>query len=354
MTTPPTNPSAWRVEPFEPERGSRADFAELTALWNAARALRMPDDPPREPAFTRKDLESLRHHESVDFRVYLVRDGARIVGTAIAELPLKENLHALFISIEVHPDQRRRGIGTRLLAEVVAHARREERRLLLGWTLASDPSGAAFATRVGAEAGLEGHVNQLVLGRVDRAMLARWIERGEGESEFELLFRSPPFPEAELEEICRTIEVMNTEPRGSLDTEDFAVTPERLREGEASLAARGDESWAMFVRHVPSGEFAGYTQIGWHPTEAFKINQWGTAVKPAFRGHGLGKWLKAAMLDKVMRELPQARVVRTGNADSNAPMLAINHALGFEPYTAETSWQVELSRVEGFVRARGR
>ena len=53
---------------------------------------------------------------------------------------------------------------------------------------------------------------------------------------------------------------------------------------------------------------------------------------PKYRGHGLGKWLKAAMLEKVLAERPAVKFVRTGNADENVPMLKINHALGFKPY----------------------
>lgn len=64
------------------------------------------------------------------------------------------------------------------------------------------------------------------------------------------------------------------------------------------------------------------------------------------RGCGLGKWLKAAMLGRVLRERPEAKEIRTGNADSNAPMLAINHRLGFKPYFAGTKWQVEPELVK--------
>ncbi len=55
------------------------------------------------------------------------------------------------------------------------------------------------------------------------------------------------------------------------------------------------------------------------------------------------------MLDKVLHERPQVRSIRTGNADSNAAMLTINHRLGFKPYVANTIWQVEIVAVRRYL-----
>jgi GNAT superfamily N-acetyltransferase len=66
-------------------------------------------------------------------------------------------------------------------------------------------------------------------------------------------------------------------------------------------------------------------------------------VIPSHRGHGLGKWLKAAMLERALHDWPKAQLVRTGNADSNAPMLAINTRLGFKPAWAESIWEIGIA-----------
>jgi GNAT superfamily N-acetyltransferase len=67
-----------------------------------------------------------------------------------------------------------------------------------------------------------------------------------------------------------------------------------------------------------------------------------TGVLPAYRRRGLGKWLKAEMLEGVRERLPQARYLETGNAEQNEAMLAINRALGFQPYHSELQYRLDF------------
>lgn len=53
----------------------------------------------------------------------------------------------------------------------------------------------------------------------------------------------------------------------------------------------------------------------------------------------------------MLLERPQVERVRTGSADASAPMFAINRALGFEPYVAETVWQLTRERLRAYLAA---
>ena len=70
-----------------------------------------------------------------------------------------------------------------------------------------------------------------------------------------------------------------------------------------------------------------------------------TGVREEHRNLGLGRWLKAANIEELLRKNPSARFVRTGNADSNAPMLRINRQMGFKPFISKMEWQGNVAKI---------
>jgi GNAT superfamily N-acetyltransferase len=103
--------------------------------------------------------------------------------------------------------------------------------------------------------------------------------------------------------------------------------------------------------HKPSGEFAGYTQIKTQDLQPDLAWQWETGVDPAHRNKGLGRWLKAAMIERIISEYPAVERVDTFNAGSNEPMLNINIAMGFEPIHLSHAWQGDLATARERLRA---
>ena len=166
---------------------------------------------------------------------------------------------------------------------------------------------------------------------------------------FTLGFWDGPYPEEQLEDIAALNDVMNTAPRENLDMEDMHFTPEQIRQMEQQMAASGTQRWTLYASEEETGRFAGFTEVFWNPNRPQIVGQGGTGVFPEFRGKGLGRWLKAAMLDRVMRERPEAKFVRTGNANSNAAMLGINQALGFQPYISRCVWQIETEKALAYL-----
>lgn len=194
------------------------------------------------------------------------------------------------------------------------------------------------------------HTNQLVLAELDPALLEQWQREGKQKAAgFTLGFWDGEYPEDHLDAIAELSDVMNTAPRENLDMEDTHMTPERLRQTEQAEAAVAMQRWTLYATETATGRLVGFTEVHWKPSSPQVINQGSTGLFPEFRGLGLGRRLKAGMLARIVRDRPGAKFVRTDNANSNAAMLAINHALGFKPYVSSCLWQLETNKAEAYL-----
>lgn len=345
--------TAVRIAPLDPHTITDTEIAAVHVLMVRDQAERFPDDPPRPLEQTAGLFRTLPPF--FDLRLWVAWDDDRtaLLGYGLLIMArTEENQHMAQVELEVLPEARRHGLGKRLLVPMVETATQAGRRLLIGNTNSNQPGGTAFMERLGASAGLVGHINQLTVADLDRAMLRAWQERAEASAaDFTLGLWEGAYPEAHLVEIAALFQAMNLAPRGDLDVEDFRWTPEQMRQMQEMKIGRGGIPWTMYVRDTATAELAGFTEINWNPSQPAVVWQGGTAVWPKYRNRGLGRRLKAAMLEKVLRERPEVEYVRTENADSNAAMLKINQELGFRPYYSETTWQVPVDQVRAYLSA---
>lgn len=337
-------------------RADEDTYRAMNAFSDATRSERLPDDPPVSLEERIAGWRSIPPF--VDVRVWHARPigSDRIIASAsldIADLP--ENRHLAGFGIDVLPEWRRRGIATALLGSVARAAQEAERTLLMTGSCDRVPAGDTFLTRLGAKRTLETHTNQLdIAADLDRGLLRVWQERAaERASGFRLEFSRPPIPEEDLERVLALVNAVdNTIPRGEMDVEDSRMTAEHLRQMQAADAARGNERRLCIAVETATGEYAGYTMVHWHPNRPWLLHQDATGTLPAYRNKGLGRWMKAALLDRTLEELPDLRFVRTNNADTNAAMLGINREMGFKPFMADIMWQVPTEQVFAYLAAK--
>jgi mycothiol synthase len=338
------------IVPIDYRAISEDDVVALNVFENAMAAESDPDDPPTPLDITR--ATATNHPDVLVINEFWARepDGS-IAGLGFSWWKqTEENRHIAHCRMEILPQHRRRGLARILLSRVVDVVEADGRSLVITWTTDRVPAGEAFARRVGAEPASPVHTNRLLLADVDRDLVRRWVEEGPVRApDYELLMLDGPYPDDLIEEVVRLTDVMNTAPRDDLEMEDETHTVEEMRQREEQGVAAGTSRWSLFAKHVPTGKLVGLTVVYWNPAQPDTVFQGDTGVQAEHRGHALGKWLKAAMLERVFRELPDAVDVRTGNADSNDAMLGINRALGFKPYIAQMNWQVPAERVRAYL-----
>jgi mycothiol synthase len=336
--------STIEIKTFDWRGASETEYAALNAFRNQMRAEAYPADPPMPLA---EEIAALRNTPAVVVSErWAAWHGADIVASGRVYFRTADNPHLVEMSVEVLPAWRRQGLARRLLSRLVEMPRREQRRLILAWTTDRCPAGEAFARRVGAKRGMVERVSQLELSELNHELLRAWLARApERASGFYLDCWVGAFPDSDIEAVAELFHVMNSAPRESLDIEDEHFTVDEMRQWEQSLRERGVERWTMVARERATGKLAGFTEVFWNPNRAALAQQGGTGVWPQYRDKGLGRWLKAAMIEKLLRERPQVKRIRTDNANSNEPMLKINYELGFKHYMTNSAWQVETEQV---------
>jgi mycothiol synthase len=276
---------------------------------------------------------------------WVLRDGDDIVGVGVASYDLEQNLDNGFGRLHVHPDHRGRGHARRLAKAVLDHLESQGRRRVDTWIDDGSPS-EALADRLGLRRVLSERRSRLRVDDLDRDLMRTWIERArERASDYRHLYAAVPFPEEMVQDFCDLAAIMNTAPQEDFQAEDEILTVEAWREVEHWIVESRSQLHSLIAVHEPSGAFAGFTQLRTQDLQPDLAWQWDTGVHPDHRNQGLGRWLKAAMIERIVREHPEVTRVDTFNAGSNRPMLDINISMGFRPIRQVSSWQGELSLV---------
>src|SRR5256714_7623015 len=331
----------YTIEPVDLSTADDDLVREAAALHNARASERVPEDP----RFSFEAFASrVRNRPSmVVIRDWLARsaEGELVGRVFVVRFEADTNQHLREAAIDVLPAHRRRGIAKQLFREIVAGAGDADNIVLSFFTSDRVPSAAAFLKRVGAKTKLTMHTNQLDLSALDRTMVREWA--GIETEGYRLEWIDGDVPDDRMKSVIVAYDAMNTAPRGDSAMQDWNTTPEQIREFDRSRRAMARERRLVLAIHQATGETAGYTELVYDPKIPHLIWQQGTAVIPSHRGHGLGKWLKAAMLQRAPRELAETRLIPAGEAGSEAPMLAINTRLGFKPAWADSIWEVGIA-----------
>lgn len=351
-------PSDVVLVPFDPTSASREEWARYHRFRRQRHRESRPEDPLEGDATT-ETLMRQGYPQARGLRFAALR--AKEAGAQVGALEFwvseegspeyETNRHLAWIWLEVLAPHRRRGVGRLLLARTAELARQHGKRVLSFET--DEEDGQGFLASIGAEVKSRGRESRLHLEDVDWRLVEAWARDGVRRNPTtSLRLLEGPIPEELQGAYCRTLtEVLNQQPFDELDHGDIVVTPEVSRAWEARIASVGGALLTGLTRE-PDGDVSGLTDVRYYPEEAPLAYQGMTGVREQHRGHGLGKWLKAAMLLHLRDAYPEIQVLRTGNAVSNAAMLSINVRLGFKPHRERVAAQIPLEALDRYLAPR--
>jgi mycothiol synthase len=310
--------------------------------------LLMKERNPEYPLLPMEELiKNLRHppEEAMEVGFWTICDGKRVVARSNGWVNLTESeIPTMMSNITVLPEYRRKGLATRLLDPLKELARQHGKSTLILESTDRQPSGREFLTHIRAEEGLVGHVNRLDLRDLDRNLMQEWIRKADERVEgFSLLFFEGVPSDHLMDSYCQMYtHIMETQPSGLIQFPFKVFTPELVREMFKMDENAGRRFWTLVAIEEATGRIVGYTELFFHPQLPQLITQGGTCVFTEYRNRGIGRWLKASLVLKLVEEVPEAHWITTGNADVNASMLKINHEMGYKPCEATAFWQYHI------------
>ena len=327
---------ALRFEEYTADESGAVEASR--AVLNAANAVDAPFLPQRT---TFRHAMHLRYGWDMSpERHLLARFDGEPVAMADVELGEWDNRDVAWFYLVVHPDHRRQGHGSALLARVLEMSR-EAGRTKFGGAWWESEATRGFAARHGfALASQEIHriVRPLELpaGFVEEAV----AEAAPYAWDYELVRVLGRTPEELLAAVSAITAAINDAPLDDLDIEDEVFPVERIRQYETASIDSGHRLYRILARHGPPG--SPPVTPWWSSTRSnpYFAHQHDTAVMGSHRGHRLGLLLKAELMRWLSEAEPQVESIDTWNAESNDHMIAVNERLGYRAMGRELAFQM--------------
>jgi GNAT superfamily N-acetyltransferase len=308
------------------------DEALVRRHWEIARdaEAHRPYDfsPPWEQAWV--SLSQVR--DDVDIVLLGAFEDEVMQGAVRLNLSLHDNTHMASVDYHTHPDRQRRGIGRAMAERSYDVARARGRTLMVTEAFApvdGTSPGLLFAEAMGFTTAIVDGMKVVDLVETEPLwddLLARTTPR---HGDYRILTWLDRVPDELVASYCRLNETFFSEaPMGDLDIKPEVWDEDRVRQREErNLKQRRHDVSAGAV--AKDGTMVGVTEVSVSDASPGRGMQSGTIVAREHRGHALGLAIKLANHRQLREHFPECRLLLTGNADVNAPMNAVNEALGY-------------------------
>jgi mycothiol synthase len=311
-----------RIDELDPHAASEDELGQVFELHHAVRTHDLPeDDPPTYASVT----SPMKAPDPVWGRLHFfaARIDGRMQGVARVALMANENRDWATVEILVHPEHRRRGIGTELLGASLPVIEADGRRTVALSNVVEGSPGEAFGLA-------HGFVRKFATV-AQRLLVADAVaERAGDVLGYHFVAWTDRAPDELVESFAAARTAIADAPIGESKWRHPEWTAERVRQDEREVAETGTFRRTVVAVADDTGEVAGLTELHMPPHRPNFGYQGDTAVLARHRGHRLGHALKVEMLrwliDENGRGISQ---IWTSTAVTNTHMIGINHELGY-------------------------
>jgi RimJ/RimL family protein N-acetyltransferase len=322
------------------------------------RRARNAEDTPDEPVDEDAEFERQARHRwplSESRRWYAWAGGeiAGVIGASFRRegtADYSDYAAHLYGWCGVRMHRRRQGIATHLLRPLLEFMRERNKSIATFSTPLAD--GHAFLTAIGAALKHEQIENRARTDKVDWAMLVRWRDAALAiNTQLHWEIHPSRTPLERLETLLPQFGALQSDvPFGDLDLPPIrSELPAWLAWYEELDRHGGDDALIMLM----DGEnIAAICQSAWDSRYPDRVYQLLTAVAPSWRGRGLAKGVKAAMMTLIRERHPEVQFISTSNARQNAPILSINARLGFVEHRRAGSYQIGPDTLSDYLARR--
>ncbi len=313
------------ILPFEPTHEAYVALADLDrAVW--------PDSAMTAALFKHRD--DIRDPQYLFQRLGVTQNDAPVAFAEYGEMPWSYQPGKYLVSIAVHPDHERRGIGAALYDHVLATLSQQEPApvLLVSGTREDKPQAIRFLERRGFQPVMRWIISDLDLAAFDPSPWVGLQEKVQAQgvrimSLSELMQRDPACQQQmwDLEWVLTLDEPSPAPPtRLPLDRfiQQFFEAPDFLPQGEF-VALEGER-------------YIGTSGLRKNLADPRKLRTGFTGVMRSHRRWGIATALKLRAIDYARRAGAQS--IGTGNEENN-PMYQINVRLGFKKVTASLAYE---------------
>jgi GNAT superfamily N-acetyltransferase len=271
------------------------------------------------------------------FSRFLAEVDGLVVGVGLCCEPWRSRGPGKYqVNCDVHPEFRRRGIGTALYDQLTGLLTEHGAKILVARTREDEAAGLRFLARHGFEQVMRSPISHLDVGAFDADRFAesmlRVAERGMEIVSLARLAAVDPQWKQKLWVLVREL-YLDLPSHASLAQQTFVKFEER------SLRAPGFNARAHFIA-LDGDQWVGTSSLWLPQGEPDKLYTGLTGVVRSHRRLGLATAMKIRGIG--FAQQIGARLIQTDN-EENSPMYQLNRQLGFKPQPAWLDFQKELA-----------